>query len=388
LSVARLVAGAGRKKRRGYGEAGAAPASGLTAEQRLLLLDTWLRSALPAGDFAAMLGGAVSKHTLYAWKKRFEEQGPAGLADQPRGARCGSRLPEVTRRAILMLKRGNPEWGCQRLSDMLVRSPGVPASPRAVARVLSEAGYELREEPTKPHPDKVRSFERAKPNQLWQTDLFTFMLKRQNRRVYLVAFMDDHSRFAAGRMREGSARGLRRARGRGAEAVSAERTRPPRQSGPRVKSGSPEARKTAAAILEVLAGNLTPADAAAAVGVSPPRYYLLESRALSGLVGACEPRAKGPGHSLEKELEALRREHERTRRELARAQALARASQRAVGLVVPQKPARPEGKMKKRRPVVRALRAAANLKAEPPKPLSGAGAGTPVLDNRPMIEKG
>jgi hypothetical protein len=30
---------------------------------------------------------------------------------------------------------------------------------------------------------------------LWQTDLFTFVLKRQNRRVYLVAFLDDHSRF-------------------------------------------------------------------------------------------------------------------------------------------------------------------------------------------------
>jgi hypothetical protein len=41
----------------------------------------------------------------------------------------------------------------------------------------------------------VRHFERARPNQLWQTDLFTFVLKRQNRRVYLVAFMDDHSRF-------------------------------------------------------------------------------------------------------------------------------------------------------------------------------------------------
>jgi hypothetical protein len=44
----------------------------------------------------------------------------------------------------------------------------------------------------------VRSFERAQPNQLWQTDLFTFVLKRQNRRVYLVAFMDDHSRFLVG----------------------------------------------------------------------------------------------------------------------------------------------------------------------------------------------
>jgi hypothetical protein len=64
-----------------------------------------------------------------------------------------------------------------------------------VAKVLHEAGYQLVDETTKPHPDKVRSFERARPNQLWQSDLFTFVLKRQNRRVYLVAFMDDHSRF-------------------------------------------------------------------------------------------------------------------------------------------------------------------------------------------------
>jgi hypothetical protein len=78
---------------------------------------------------------------------------------------------------------------------MLLRGPALPASPSAVAKVLHEAGYELHEEPTHPHPDKIRSFERARPNQLWQTDLFTFILKRQNRRVYLVAFMDDHSRF-------------------------------------------------------------------------------------------------------------------------------------------------------------------------------------------------
>ena len=97
-----------------------------------------------------------------------------------------------------MLKQAHPEWGCERISDMLVRGPALPASPNAVARVLREAGYELVEQPTRPHPDHVRSFERAAPNQLWQTDLFTFVLKRQNRRVYLVAFMDDHSRFLTG----------------------------------------------------------------------------------------------------------------------------------------------------------------------------------------------
>jgi transposase InsO family protein len=167
-----------------------------TPEQRLLVLDAWRRSGLPAGDFAPLVG--VSKHTLYAWQKKFEAEGPAGLMDKPRGVATGSKLPEAPRRAILMLKESHPDWGCQRLSDLLLRGPALPASPAAVARVLHEAGYASEEVPTRAHEPKVASFERARPNQLWQTDLFTFILKRQNRRVYLVAFLDDHSRFIVG----------------------------------------------------------------------------------------------------------------------------------------------------------------------------------------------
>lgn len=165
----------------------------LTAEQKVLILDAWKRSGLPAGDFAPLVG--VSKHTLYSWKQLFEAQGPAGLMPKPRGRAAGSQLPELTKRAILMLKEANPELGCQKISDMLARGPALGASESTVARVLKEAGYALEEVSTRPHPDQPRRFERAKPNQLWQTDLFTFVLKRQNRRVYLVGFMDDHSRF-------------------------------------------------------------------------------------------------------------------------------------------------------------------------------------------------
>jgi transposase InsO family protein len=172
------------------------PEPAFTPEQRLLVLDAWRRSGLPAGDFAPLVG--LSRHTLYAWKKKFDEHGPAGLADKPKGPTAGSRLPEVTRRTILMLKEAHPDWGCQRISDGLLRGPALPASPSAVARVLHEEGYEAVETPTAPHEPKVHSFERARPNQLWQTDLFTFILKRQNRRVYLVAFLDDHSRFVTG----------------------------------------------------------------------------------------------------------------------------------------------------------------------------------------------
>ncbi len=63
------------------------PRTSTTPEQRLLLLDTWQRSGLPAGDFAALVG--ISKHTRYAWKKKFDRDGPAGLMDQPR-VRCAA----------------------------------------------------------------------------------------------------------------------------------------------------------------------------------------------------------------------------------------------------------------------------------------------------------
>jgi transposase InsO family protein len=189
--------GPGSPRRLVLPQQAAASTRQLSADQKLLILDTWQRSGLPASDFGAIVG--LSKQTLYAWKKRFEKLGPAGLDDQARKKLpTGSKIPEITRRTILMLKQSHPDWGCGRISDVLYRGPGLPASANTVARVLKEAGYVTEELPTKPHPDRVRSFERAVPNQLWQTDLFTFLLKRQNRRLYLVAFMDDHSRYVVG----------------------------------------------------------------------------------------------------------------------------------------------------------------------------------------------
>jgi transposase InsO family protein len=173
-----------------------AKARAFTPVERLHLLDVWQRSGLPASEFAALVG--LSKHTLYWWKKKFEEEGPAGLEDKQRSGSGRQKLSDLTRRAILMIKKAHPEYGCERISYLLVRGPALAASPATVAKVLHDAGYVLSEEPTHKHRDFVRRFERATPNQLWQTDLFTFVLKRQNTRVYLVAFMDDHSRFVVG----------------------------------------------------------------------------------------------------------------------------------------------------------------------------------------------
>lgn len=138
------------------------------------------------------------------------------------------------------------------------------------------------------------------------------------------------------------------------------------QSGPTIRGGSPEARRLAAVILEVLAGQRTPADAGAQVGVSLPRYYQLECRALEGLLAACEPRSRGPGRSPEREIAKLRAEVERLERQSARTQALLRLSQRAIGVSAPAAKKKDRSKGKRvRKPVARALKAAAKLAADP-----------------------
>ncbi len=62
-----------------------------------------------------------------AWKHKFALEGPAGLLDHPRGSPTGNRLPEVTRRAIIMLKDSNPDWGCEHIAAILVRGPALLA---------------------------------------------------------------------------------------------------------------------------------------------------------------------------------------------------------------------------------------------------------------------
>lgn len=143
-------------------------------------------------------------------------------------------------------------------------------------------------------------------------------------------------------------------------------TQPAQEPGPPgypFAHASPEARKLAAAILEVLAGTQTPGEAARSVGLSLARYYQVELRAVAGLVAACEGRRRGRGRASGTDLAQLRQECDRLRRECARQQALVRATRRTVGLTPTAPVAVGEGSRKrKRRPTARALKMAALLK--------------------------
>jgi hypothetical protein len=152
---------------------------------------------------------------------------------------------------------------------------------------------------------------------------------------------------------------------------------------------SEQARRQAAAILEVLAGVRRPSEAAQALGTSLPRYYQLEQRALVGLVSACEPAARGPRHNHARQLAKLEREKQRLQRECDRHQALVRVAQRSLGLTPPTKPpgkvpaAATDGtagkRRRNRRPVVRALRAAHMLAKE-------VLAAEPAVEDSPSVD--
>src|SRR5262245_12040798 len=103
--------------------------------------------------------------------------------------------------------------------------------------------------------------------------------------------------------------------------VKPERRRKRPGTAPTPRGGaSPQARRQAAAILEVLAGIRRPSEAAQVLGTSLPRYYQLEQRALAGLVSACEPAPRGPRQDASRQVARLEREKQRLQRECDRQQ--------------------------------------------------------------------
>jgi len=168
----------------------------------------------------------------------------------------------------------------------------------------------------------------------------------------------------------------------------------------RVDSASPQAKSTAAVILEGLTGLRSAPDAARALGITVARYYTVEAQAVAGLLAACEPGSPGPvpNAATERELTRLREEHRRQDQELARLRAVLRTTQRSLGLpMVAATPPAPPGAAKgaeqkpsgtgaakgksaekkrrrARRPVVRALTVLRRLQAAQEAPQTPAAA--------------
>jgi len=128
--------------------------------------------------------GLYRRGGMDALKPRWEAKREARPAKR-QGAR---------RQAVVDARTEHPEWGTRRIRDVLARFEGLGVSETVVRRILHEEGLIDERTPAPARSHSPRRFERAAPNQLWQSDIFTFLL-RKHERLYVAAFMDDHSRY-------------------------------------------------------------------------------------------------------------------------------------------------------------------------------------------------
>jgi len=166
-------------------------------ELRRKAVQLLVEESLPRDLVAEELG--VSAATLRIWLERYQEAGEAGLVRRrPCPGKHKLHLAPAVHEAIIGVKREHPTFGVRRIAQWLRRSLFLPGSAETVRQTLHRHELLPRTKARKPkrNPPKPRFFERSTPNQLWQSDIFTFRLNGQN--AYLIGFIDDYSRYITG----------------------------------------------------------------------------------------------------------------------------------------------------------------------------------------------
>jgi transposase InsO family protein len=163
-------------------------------EMKVALAKSVVEQKLTTFAVAKKLG--VPYTTAIQWVQVYRGGGAIALEPKPRPiASGGERRSRAKTEAIVATKRGAPQAGSRRIRDLMRRFLGIGTSETTVRRVLKAEGMKpqvSKRRVRREHP--VRHFERAEPNQLWQSDIFTFLLRRHER-LYVAAFLDDHSRY-------------------------------------------------------------------------------------------------------------------------------------------------------------------------------------------------
>ena len=162
---------------------------------RLRVVQEVTERGVSPGEVAQAFG--IGRSTVDGWVQRYLEGGVDALVPESPGRRAGAETPAqaIRRDAVVAVKGEHPRFGPRRIRDEIGRDQGLGISETEVRRILHEQGLIPEARPaTGPREHPPRRFERAEPNQLWQSDIFTFLL-RKHERLYLAGFMDDCSRY-------------------------------------------------------------------------------------------------------------------------------------------------------------------------------------------------
>ena len=164
-------------------------------EVKLKAVKLYLEEGFTAKLISQELG--PSQQVLSGWVKQYRAQGEEGLKAHSPPPLSQAKIPPAVASQIVQVKEENPSFGIKRISQWLRRTLFLKASPETVRQHLHKEGLIEPKPPRKErNMTRPRFFERATPNQMWQSDIFTFRLG--GRYAYLIAFLDDYSRFMVG----------------------------------------------------------------------------------------------------------------------------------------------------------------------------------------------
>jgi transposase InsO family protein len=166
-------------------------------EERKAAVEEFAKSGMTQCDFSRLYG--VTENTLSKWLRRYHEEGPRGLERRPssrRGRTSKAGLKPAVREEIVSVQRRFPDFGLRKVRDFLWRFSGLLVSAGSIRKVRSQEGIAPPPPPRRRRAQAApRRFERARPGELWQSDITSYLLARESRRVYLTVFLDDHSRY-------------------------------------------------------------------------------------------------------------------------------------------------------------------------------------------------
>ncbi|HAN04700.1 MAG TPA: hypothetical protein DCW72_00360 [Elusimicrobia bacterium] len=168
-----------------------------TIQQKLEIVEARLKGLTirEVSELYNVRGGTVSD-----WTAAYEARGLSGL-EPARGGRPRPQSPKVEAAAQVVQEvlKADPEAGVGKVQGALFRQGFLSLARETVRKMLRGQGHgpQTSRFRRRNRPKKTRTFERANPNDLWQTDIMTFMLKGQYR-VYVIGFLDDNSRFITG----------------------------------------------------------------------------------------------------------------------------------------------------------------------------------------------
>ncbi len=135
----------------------------------------------------------VDWKTMKTWVNRFDDEGIKGLLNKPRGNL--KPVSDEIRVKIVDIKRENPHRSARRVRDLLRKNMDISLHRQTVWRTLKKVGENKR---AKKKLKVFRDFERIHPNSLWQVDYMDAIVVEGIGLVFLVLFVDDHSRKIVG----------------------------------------------------------------------------------------------------------------------------------------------------------------------------------------------